>query len=282
MKAVVCYSSRHHGDPLKVLKAMEPESGLELLDVTAQQPVALEDYDCIGLALGIYAFGFHRAVTEFARQKLPHGKPVFFVYTYGGFRGAGSKAPYKSRPRKNCTILGEFCCRGYDTFGPFRLVGGLAKGHPNAGDLENARSFFRNLKKCHDSKGHWINTNAPHSRRSPYPPSKSLRRPLLPTIPQLAQFCNWRAATFIKKIPHAVYLPLAATQKGDFICALLYRINRNPAFAAFICISRTPPSRPEIPAEFACRLRAAGFGSRKRAARNFFPSDVCGSTLRVS
>lgn len=180
---------------------MEPESGLELLDVTAQQPVALEDYDCIGLALGIYAFGFHRAVTEFARQKLPHGKPVFFVYTYGGFRGAGSKALAKIAREKNCAILGEFCCRGSDTFGPFRLVGGLAKGHPNAGDLENARSFFRNLKKCHDSKGHWINTNAPHSRRSPYPPSKSLRRPLLPTIPQLAQFCNWRAATFIKKSP---------------------------------------------------------------------------------
>lgn len=129
MKAVVCYSSRHHGDPLKVLKAMEPESGLELLDVTAQQPVAvaLEDYDCIGLALGIYAFGFHRAVTEFARQKLPHGKPVFFVYTYGGFRGAGSKALAKIAREKIARSWGSFAAGGTTRSALFDWLAALQK-----------------------------------------------------------------------------------------------------------------------------------------------------------
>lgn len=47
---------------------------------------------------------------------------------------------------KGCPVLGEFSCKGYDTFGPFKLVGGIAKGHPNATDLENARSFFRRIQ----------------------------------------------------------------------------------------------------------------------------------------
>ena len=47
-------------------------------------------------------------------------------------------------------MLGEFGCKGYDTFGPFKLVGGIAKGHPNARDLERARKFFQSLKETYD------------------------------------------------------------------------------------------------------------------------------------
>ena len=34
---------------------------------------------------------------------------------------------------KKCSILGTFSCRGYDTFGPFKLIGGMAKGPPGCG-----------------------------------------------------------------------------------------------------------------------------------------------------
>lgn len=43
-------------------------------------------------------------------------------------------------------MLGEFSCKGYDTFGPFKLVGGIAKGHPDERDLENARKFYREIQ----------------------------------------------------------------------------------------------------------------------------------------
>ena len=43
-------------------------------------------------------------------------------------------------------MLGAFSCKGYDTFGPFKLVGGIAKGHPDERDLENARAFYRQLR----------------------------------------------------------------------------------------------------------------------------------------
>lgn len=43
-------------------------------------------------------------------------------------------------------MLGEFSCKGYDTFGPFKLIGGIAKGHPDTQDLENARKFYRKIQ----------------------------------------------------------------------------------------------------------------------------------------
>ena len=125
---------------------MSAEGDMDLIDVTTRQSVRLEGYDCIGFASGIYGFEFQKAVVEFARQYLPQGKPVFFVYTYGGAKGTGAKAVAEIAREKDCTVLGEFSCKGYDTFGPFKLVGGIAKGHPDRQDLENARAFYRELQ----------------------------------------------------------------------------------------------------------------------------------------
>ena len=146
MRTAICYYSRHHGNTLKVLKAMAEEGDVDLIDVTLRQSVRLEEYDCIGFASGLYAFEFQKAVAAFARQYLPQGKPVFFVYTYGGAKGSGAKAVAEIAGEKHCPVLGEFSCKGYDTFGPFKLVGGIAKGHPNQRDLERARQFYRGIR----------------------------------------------------------------------------------------------------------------------------------------
>ena len=46
---------------------------------------------------------------------------------------------------KSCQLLGTYGCRGFDTFGPFKLVGGIAKGHPDENDVKGAREFFSKL-----------------------------------------------------------------------------------------------------------------------------------------
>ena len=145
MKTAFCCYSRHHGNPLKVVTAMAEVGEADLIDVTTRQAVHLEGYDCICFASGIYGLEFHKAVTEFARQYLPKGKPVFFVYTYGAAKGNGAKALQAIVRERNCTVLGEFSCRGYDTFGPFKLIGGISKGHPDAKDLDDAKAFFREI-----------------------------------------------------------------------------------------------------------------------------------------
>ena len=145
MKTAICYYSRHHGNTLSVLDAMTGDSDVDLIDVTVRMAVRLDQYDRIGFASGIYFSKFSPVVVNFARQYLPEGREVFFVYTYG--------APKVSLPgnitaavkEKGCRILGQFGCRGYDTFGPFKLIGGLAKGHPDAQDLKKAKQFFEGL-----------------------------------------------------------------------------------------------------------------------------------------
>lgn len=145
MKTAICYYSRHHGNTLKVLQAMADKGEVDLIDVTTRQTVQLEKYDCVGFASGIYGFDFQKSVIDYAKQYLPQGKPVFFIYTYGGAKGNGTKAVAEIAQEKGCPILGEFSCKGYDTFGPFKLVGGISKGHPNMQDLQNARHFFQQI-----------------------------------------------------------------------------------------------------------------------------------------
>lgn len=146
MKTAICYHSYHHGNTRKVVEAMAQAGNVELIDVTTRQAVHLEDYDCIGLAGGIYGFEFSKAVVAFARQYLPAGKPVFFVYTYAGAKGTGTKTIARVADEKDCPVLGIFGCRGYCTFGPFKLVGGVAKGLPNEQDLKKARAFYRAIE----------------------------------------------------------------------------------------------------------------------------------------
>ena len=44
-------------------------------------------------------------------------------------------------------LIGKFSCKGYDTYGPFKLVGGIAKGHPDEKDLTAAVDFYKEITK---------------------------------------------------------------------------------------------------------------------------------------
>ena len=48
---------------------------------------------------------------------------------------------------KECFLVGHYSCLAFDTFGPFKLVGGLNKGRPNDNDIQKALEFFETLKK---------------------------------------------------------------------------------------------------------------------------------------
>lgn len=46
---------------------------------------------------------------------------------------------------KNAKVLGHYGCKGYNTFGPFKLVGGTSKGHPTQEDIAKAVEFYESL-----------------------------------------------------------------------------------------------------------------------------------------
>ena len=46
---------------------------------------------------------------------------------------------------KHDNIVGRFSCKGFDTFGPFKLIGGVSKAHPDDKDLAEAVEFYNGL-----------------------------------------------------------------------------------------------------------------------------------------
>lgn len=149
MKTAIIFYSRHHENTKKLLEAIKNASSdeIDLFDITESAPQNLEKYDRIGFASGIYYSKFEKRVLEFAKNNTPAGKKVFFIYTYSAERNGYTKAIRESVSGKNAKVLGEYGCLGFNTFGPFKLIGGIAKNHPDSTDISGAVSFYNNLEK---------------------------------------------------------------------------------------------------------------------------------------
>jgi flavodoxin len=48
---------------------------------------------------------------------------------------------------KGFMVVGEWYCLGFDTYGFYKLLGGINKGRPNERDIEAAKDFARGLIK---------------------------------------------------------------------------------------------------------------------------------------
>ena len=145
MKTAIVYYSQHHGNTKKHIDAIAAKYEVDLIDAAQTGSASLEAYDWIGFASGIYYSKFHKSVLQLAEQNLPENKEVFFLYTYGAKKDGYTKSIAEIVKKKSARILGEFGCPGLDTFGPFKLVGGIAKGHPNQQDCEDAVRFYGSL-----------------------------------------------------------------------------------------------------------------------------------------
>lgn len=145
MKTAIVYYSKHHGNTRKVLDAIAERYDVTLIDATAQSAADLSEYDMVGFASGIYYSKFHKTVLQFAENNLPEGKKVFFLYTFGAEKKGYTAAITAAVAGKKAQILGEYGCFGFNTFGPFKLIGGIAKGHPDTDDLAKAVAFYEQL-----------------------------------------------------------------------------------------------------------------------------------------
>lgn len=143
MRKAIVYTSVHHGNTEKLVKRIAEECQVDLIDAIKQMNADLNDYDMIGFASGIYYSKFHQSILKFSEENLSADKKVFLICTYGG--SANYKSIEQILDKKHASVVGKFGCKGYDTFGPFKLVGGIAKGHPDEEDMKNAVDFVKGL-----------------------------------------------------------------------------------------------------------------------------------------
>ena len=146
MSTAIIYYSQHHGNTKKLLDAIKAaDPSVVLIDVLAQPTADLSSFDRIGFASGIYFSAFAKQIISYAEAHLPENKSVFYIYTHGAPGGNFLKAMREVAEKRHCREIGEYRCQGYDTFGPFKLVGGIAKGHPTEEEIAGAVAFYQGL-----------------------------------------------------------------------------------------------------------------------------------------
>ena len=140
-RIAVIYCSVHHKNTEKLISYVDTTDNF---DLCKSEDIKLGDYDLIGFASGIYMGKLHGKLIRFIKTNQSKLKNIFLVYT------SGSKK-YGKKIKKELTDLGlsvidTFSCKGFDTYGPWKLIGGLAKKHPNENDFANYSLFIKNLQ----------------------------------------------------------------------------------------------------------------------------------------
>ena len=150
------YVSVHHGNTERVAVAMAKILDADLAQVKQVDTNMLERYDLIGFGSGIYFGKHHESLLDFVDKLSVVRNRKAFIFSTSGLRKIPlvhdfDKPLRKKLQRKGFDIIGDFSCRGLDTYRATKLVGGVNKGRPNAEDLKRAEDFARDLKNCGDS-----------------------------------------------------------------------------------------------------------------------------------
>jgi len=151
MKALIIYISVHHGNTERVAKVMANILDADLLQMKQVDASMLEQYDLIGFGSGIYFGKHHKSLLDFVDMLPMLRNKKAFIFSTSGLRKIqfihNFDKPLKEKlQRKDFDIIGEFSCRGLDTYRATKLVGGVNKGRPDTEDLRQAEDFAKSLK----------------------------------------------------------------------------------------------------------------------------------------
>ena len=147
VKTLIVYQSYHHGNTKKIAEAMAEELEANVLKPEEVDLDDIDSYDLIGFGSGIYGFRHHKDILDLVAA-LPeaHGKKAFVLSTSGSGKNSFNKDLSTKLSEIGYEVIGDFACKGFNTVGPFGIVGGVSKGRPDENDLEEARDFARKLK----------------------------------------------------------------------------------------------------------------------------------------
>lgn len=150
MKTLIICDSVHHGNTRKIAEVFAKSLEATILTSSEVSESILQEYELIGFGSGIYVGKHHKNLLALADLILSGKGKKAFIFSTSGFGEGMMEKHHKSLKRKlekkGFEIIGEFTCKAYDTFGPFKLIGGLNKGRPNEKDFDRAREFAKGLK----------------------------------------------------------------------------------------------------------------------------------------
>lgn len=146
MHPVIVYTSIHHGNTEQVARAMAGPLGAELVPTADATPETVASVGLVGLGSGIFFGDRHKTLLAFAERLPARPGGRAFVFSTSGRGGTRFHRKLRSvLEAKGYAVVGEFACRGWDTYAIFKLVGGINRGRPNEADLADAAAFARGL-----------------------------------------------------------------------------------------------------------------------------------------
>ncbi|MGN5377242.1 flavodoxin family protein [Streptomyces lasalocidi] len=156
MRSLIICTSVSHGNTRRVADVMADVLGARVVRPQEADPAELAACDLVGFGSGIFAQRFHPDLLRFVAS-LPRQQGRAFVFATSGLPEPRLR-PF-TRPlvgvlrAKGFEVTDAFSCRGFDTWAPFRLVGGIRKGRPNGADLTAARAFAEDLQRTRGREG---------------------------------------------------------------------------------------------------------------------------------
>lgn len=151
MNNLIVLVSYHHKNTEKVAQAIAGVLGAEIKTIEQTDVNNLANYDLIGFGSGVYFAKLDKNLLALA-DKLPQvsGKKAF-IFSTSGSAGKSAEGFHKAFREKiiakGYTVVGEFSCPGFDTYGVLKIAGGIKKGRPNEDDLKQAQEFAQRLQK---------------------------------------------------------------------------------------------------------------------------------------
>jgi flavodoxin len=147
---LIVFKSVHHQNTARIAHAMADVLGAECLSPHECPYERLKSCSLLGLGSGIYYGRVHGDLWQWVRnlpEKHAADLPVV-IFTTSGLPVLAKlwHWPLKSAlMKKGYDIMAEFSCRGFDTWGPLWLTGGLNKKHPDERDIQRAGKFAGKL-----------------------------------------------------------------------------------------------------------------------------------------
>ena len=149
MKTAIIYESKHHGNTKKVCDRIANECGVRLVEAkSVTENFEWNDYEIIGFASGIAYKKFYENVNN-AAEMMPGGKKVFFIYTCAKINSDFTNEIENIVLERGCECIGSYGCKGYNTYGPLKLIGGMNRKNPTEDELKNAVEFVKQIEMAY-------------------------------------------------------------------------------------------------------------------------------------
>lgn len=148
MNSLIIYKSTEHKNTEKIAFKINDILKGDLIKAEEAGEIEFSKYDLIGLGSGIFYGRFHKGILDLIDHLGKFENKKAFIFSTSGQGKENYNNSLKSiLVTQGFDVIGSFACKGFDTFGPFKILGGIAKGRPNEKDMKAAEDFAAELLK---------------------------------------------------------------------------------------------------------------------------------------